>query len=134
MEEIKPPPRPAGIRFSCALGFGVKTRPQTTRRAPGGNRRNRRTVKARRILSPKSQVTKLDVRRFSAQLGRYTIMKDCFRRPSSWIAETVFALLSVIAAHAAPTSTSTVTASSTPTLRINEVLAWNTKIANGSTY
>jgi hypothetical protein len=35
---------------------------------------------------------------------------------------------------AVPTSTPTFTATSTPTLRINEVLASNTLIANGSTF
>lgn len=47
-----------------------------------------------------------------------------------WVA----ALLSAAAAHAVPTSTATVTASSTPSLRINEVVATNTRIANGTTF
>jgi hypothetical protein len=37
-------------------------------------------------------------------------------------------------AHAQPTSTATYTTSSTPTLRINEILASNTLIANGSSF
>src|SRR4030095_3981756 len=44
------------------------------------------------------------------------------------------ALLTGAAVRAVPTSTATVTASSTPSLRINEVIASNTKIANGSTF
>lgn len=43
-------------------------------------------------------------------------------------------LLGSTSGLAVPTSTATFTASSTPTLRINEVLASNSKIANGSTF
>jgi hypothetical protein len=44
------------------------------------------------------------------------------------------ALLAATPALAAPTSTATFTASNTPALRINEVLASNTRIANGTTF
>jgi hypothetical protein len=43
-------------------------------------------------------------------------------------------LLGSTSLWAVPTSSPTVTATSTPTLRVNEVLAANTKIANGSTF
>src|SRR5687768_15568779 len=42
--------------------------------------------------------------------------------------------LLVTSASAVPTSTATFTATSTPSLRINEVLATNTRIANGTTF
>jgi hypothetical protein len=53
--------------------------------------------------------------------------------------QTLLALIAATAfglneAQAVPTSTATFTASSTPPVRINEVLATNTKIANGATF
>ena len=43
-------------------------------------------------------------------------------------------LFTTAAAWAVPTSTATLTASSTPTVRLNEVLASNTRVANGTTF
>ncbi len=57
-------------------------------------------------------------------------------RVSTWLAAALIsaAIAGVTGAHAQPTSTATYTTNSTPTLRINELLAANTLIANGSTF
>jgi hypothetical protein len=57
-----------------------------------------------------------------------------FRTFKGAFALTMTALLIGTTVSAAPTSTATFTAASTPTLRINEVLANNTRIANAGTY
>lgn len=57
-----------------------------------------------------------------------------FRRRSRWATGGVLAWLFAATVIAAPTSTATFTATTTPALRINEVLAANTKIPNGSLY
>ncbi len=56
------------------------------------------------------------------------------RRPALWSVVLITSLLPVAVVKAVPTSTATVTAGSTPALRINEVLAANTRIANGTTF
>lgn len=64
-------------------------------------------------------------------------MKDCIRksRPLAALLITAWTLLmGAPLALAVPTSTSTFTTSTTPTLRINEVLASNSRIANGATF
>ena len=61
-------------------------------------------------------------------------MKHCFPVRKGLAGLITIILLAPFPVLAVPTSTSTFTATSTPTLRINEVLAANTKIANGSTF
>src|ERR1041385_4578492 len=61
-------------------------------------------------------------------------MTEVLRFPGRLPAFAVIVFLTAGSALGVPTSTSTVTAASTPVLRINEVIATNTKIANGSTF
>ncbi len=56
------------------------------------------------------------------------------RRPGILPGAVLIWFLATLAAQAVPTSSATFTAASTPTLRINEVLASNTRIANAGTF